>query len=214
MESAKLTNDAIPINIFVAGLLAKDMLLVANENSVWNYIGYWRDLMAFKILVNNNEYEIQLVRKTQNLIEFKLGNKVFLLTQWKINNKTITFNINNTDYSIYHSENNRGEHFITYKGVTHTLKRNDVLVSGETYDSSASGNGEDANQIFSPMPGKVVKINVKVGDTIAKGDNLIIVEAMKMENQIKAHKDAVINKINVNVNDKVTSSNPLIIFEE
>jgi biotin carboxyl carrier protein len=54
-----------------------------------------------------------------------------------------------------------------------------------------------AGAMVTQMPGKVVKINVKVGDKVVKGQTILILEAMKMENEIKAGVDGEIKSINV-----------------
>jgi biotin carboxyl carrier protein len=63
------------------------------------------------------------------------------------------------------------------------------------------------------MPGLVLSINVKVGDTIQKGDTLMILEAMKMENVIKAPADAVVKKININKGQAVEKAQLLMEME-
>ncbi len=57
----------------------------------------------------------------------------------------------------------------------------------------------EVKDLKAPMPGLVLKINVKEGDSFQKGDPLLILEAMKMENIIKAPIDGVIAKVNVEV---------------
>ena len=52
-------------------------------------------------------------------------------------------------------------------------------------------------KLEAPMPGTVLKINVKVGDSVKKGDTVLILEAMKMENEIAAPADGVIASVNV-----------------
>ena len=64
------------------------------------------------------------------------------------------------------------------------------------------------------MPGKIVSINVKDGQKIKSGENLLILEAMKMENLITADKDTKIKKINVKPNDAVEVDQVLIEFDE
>ena len=68
--------------------------------------------------------------------------------------------------------------------------------------------------LLAPMPGKIVSINVKDGQKIKSGENLLILEAMKMENLITATKDAKIKKINVKSNDAVEADQILIEFDE
>jgi biotin carboxyl carrier protein len=59
----------------------------------------------------------------------------------------------------------------------------------------------------------VIKIQVDVDDHVKKGETLLIIEAMKMENLIVSPRDAVVKSINVAVNDRVESSTILVEFE-
>ena len=68
--------------------------------------------------------------------------------------------------------------------------------------------------LLAPMPGKIVSVNVKDGQKIKSGDNLLILEAMKMENLITATKDTKIKKINIKENDAVEVDQILIEFDE
>ena len=69
------------------------------------------------------------------------------------------------------------------------------------------------NIIKSPMPGSVVKLNVKEGDEVNSGDILIIVEAMKMENELRASSNMKVKKIFVKEGDQVEGFVPLIELE-
>jgi biotin carboxyl carrier protein len=60
------------------------------------------------------------------------------------------------------------------------------------------------------MPGKVIKIAVKQGDAVAKGDLLLVVEAMKMENNILCPADAIVDRITVSAGELVDSTTTLI----
>ncbi len=68
----------------------------------------------------------------------------------------------------------------------------------------------DAELISSPMPGTIVSVNVKPGQAIKKSDVLVILEAMKMENEIMAPHDAVVAAVHVNKGDSVESGSPLV----
>jgi biotin carboxyl carrier protein len=67
--------------------------------------------------------------------------------------------------------------------------------------------------ISTPMPGKVVKIPVKIGDKVPEGETVIIVEAMKMQSEYKVKKDRTIIDILVNEGDTINANQPLIIVE-
>ena len=69
---------------------------------------------------------------------------------------------------------------------------------------------QKVNDLKAPMPGLVLDILVSEGQTIQKGDNLLVLEAMKMENNLKATNDAVVKKIKVSKGDKVEKNTVLI----
>jgi biotin carboxyl carrier protein len=67
-------------------------------------------------------------------------------------------------------------------------------------------------ELKAPMPGLVLSILVKEGDEIKKGDNLLVLEAMKMENIIKSPADVTIKSIRIKPSDKVEKNQVLIQF--
>lgn len=69
------------------------------------------------------------------------------------------------------------------------------------------------NDVLSPMPGAIVKMNVKEGGQVKKGDVLLVLEAMKMENEIKASRDCVVKKIFVEEKSSVDKGQLLIKLE-
>ncbi|MDR6945340.1 acetyl-CoA carboxylase biotin carboxyl carrier protein subunit [Mucilaginibacter pocheonensis] len=73
-------------------------------------------------------------------------------------------------------------------------------------------NSTKVSEIKAPMPGMVLKVFAAEGDEVKKGDNLFVLEAMKMENIIKSPADVVIKKIKIKAGDKVEKSQILIEF--
>ncbi len=92
------------------------------------------------------------------------------------------------------------------------------LVLKDQYDDLLKSLGIDVgaakkiNDIKAPMPGLVLKVLVKDGDVIKKGDNLLVLEAMKMENSIKAPADATIKAIKITPGDKVEKNQAMILL--
>ena len=68
------------------------------------------------------------------------------------------------------------------------------------------------NKLDAPMLGNIINVLVSKGDKVTKGDPLLILEVMKMENVIKAPGDVTIQKINVLVGDNVNKNQTLIKF--
>lgn len=95
---------------------------------------------------------------------------------------------------------------ITQGSVRVAVKVIDEL---ESYLGGAGLDGDEGLVTVS-MPGRVVKIMVAEGDTVAEGQPLLIVEAMKMENEVKAGRDGVIARIAVVEGDSIEADAPLM----
>jgi len=67
--------------------------------------------------------------------------------------------------------------------------------------------------ILAPMPGKIVRVLAKVGDEVTAGQGIVVVEAMKMQNEMKAPKDGRVTSIEVKENDSVTAGAILAVIE-
>ena len=69
------------------------------------------------------------------------------------------------------------------------------------------------NKIMAPMPGMVIQIMTQVGAQVKKGENLLILEAMKMENMIKSPTDGTVNSIEISKGETVDKNQVLITFD-
>jgi biotin carboxyl carrier protein len=72
---------------------------------------------------------------------------------------------------------------------------------------------EGVQSITAPMPGKVVRVLVAVGDPVEAGQGIVVVEAMKMQNEMKAPRDGRVTSLNVKVLDSVNAGAVLAILE-
>jgi biotin carboxyl carrier protein len=79
--------------------------------------------------------------------------------------------------------------------------------------ASASAHNDDAVRIVAPMPGKVVRVMVEAGAKVAAGDGIIVVEAMKMQNEIKAPKAGTVIALNIQTGVTVNGGDVLAIIE-
>lgn len=72
---------------------------------------------------------------------------------------------------------------------------------------------DHSKSILSPMPGAIVEVKVEVGQTVVDGQDLCVVEAMKMQNILKSERDGKIKSIKVKAGDSVAVDELLIEFE-
>jgi acetyl-CoA/propionyl-CoA carboxylase biotin carboxyl carrier protein len=79
--------------------------------------------------------------------------------------------------------------------------------------SGRAGGGAGSGQVTAPMQGTIVKVLVEVGDDVAAGDTVCVLEAMKMENNIAADKDGKIAEVKVTVGDSVGGGDIVVVIE-
>ncbi|HEY0763305.1 MAG TPA: biotin/lipoyl-containing protein [Pyrinomonadaceae bacterium] len=101
----------------------------------------------------------------------------------------------------------------------------DVSIHGRSYAVTIidpkrlrSGQNSDRHQhgvaeILAPMPGKVVRVQTEAGATVEKGAGVVVVEAMKMQNEMKSPRDGVVVSINVKPGDTVNAGDVLATIE-
>jgi acetyl-CoA/propionyl-CoA carboxylase biotin carboxyl carrier protein len=79
--------------------------------------------------------------------------------------------------------------------------------------AAAASTSGGAGNVTAPMQGTIVKVLVEVGKTVAVGDAVVVLEAMKMENQLQAEKAGTVKSINVKAGDKVGAGDVLVVIE-
>ena len=113
-----------------------------------------------------------------------------------------------------------GEYTIKVNGKNYAVKlegENKATVNGKTYDINVKAGIEtkaatagDGEEVKAGLPGNVLRIEVSEGDEVAEGDVLLVVEAMKMETEIKSPKAGTVQSILVAQGDKVVSGQALV----
>ena len=147
-----------------------------------------------KNLVNGKENEWDLVEFRENTFHVIKDNKGYnaMLVSFNAEEKTMVLNVNGNDYEISIKD------------------KNDLLLQqlGITTKSSSV-----VQFIKAPMPGLIINISVTEGTEVQKGDTLLILEAMKMENVIKSPRDGKVKKVNVQLKQAVEKNQVMLEFE-
>ena len=131
--------------------------------------------------------------------------------------------LNGSAYSIINQFKSYNVEVIDFDSATKTaqikVNNNIYTVTGkDQFDllldkmGLSSLNAVKVSEIKAPMPGMVLKIFVDTGMEVLKGDNLFVLEAMKMENIIKAPADVVVKAIKIKPGDKVEKGQVLMLF--
>lgn len=141
-------------------------------------------MKKFKFTIQGNKYDVELKNIEDNIAEVE---------------------VNGTSYTV---------EIDSQKKVSKTPK----LMRPKSYPSAESDKAKTAKpssakgtgHIKAPLPGTVLEIKVKEGDQVKSGDNLMVMEAMKMENNINADREGTITSIKVNNGDSVLEGDVLI----
>jgi pyruvate carboxylase subunit B len=185
------------------------------DHSVWNAIGFWRTVKKITLHYDNKDQDIFYNRPTKDQYEFDFSGETYKVVLEFIDKGEVDISINDKKIFARISKTKEWKSKVLINEEEFIMTRNDLLESESDLlieESDKGGNG--SNKLFSPIPGKIFRINVKEGDTVYKGDVVMIVDAMKMENNIVTKKDAIIKKIHVSLNQMVDGNSILIEMDD
>lgn len=164
-----------------------------NKVTVNNQYQFDIDVVNEVLQVNNQNVDLDILTLSGKSSHILHDHKPYSVEVVEVdkNEKLATIKVNGSEYQVQ---------------VTTEL---DLLLKQLGLDNL---NSNRIAQIKAPMPGLVLNVLVKEGDEVKKGDSLVVLEAMKMENIIKSPADAVVKKIEVNQGDKIEKNTVLIQF--
>lgn len=208
MEERKCS---LPIVDLAACFLLFDIFAKRNfmvERNVWEDIGYWRFNMKTTVNIDENVFPVDIVKAESGIIRGKIEDDSFEIKHIQTSDKQIKAVLNDRTEIFYCSVNVDNTTNLTLHGITFECARCDQL--NEETDYSASEEYADKSLLVSPMPGRVAKISVSEGDVVERGQVMLVVEAMKMENNITASARARVRKINITEGQMVDNKMQLL----
>jgi biotin carboxyl carrier protein len=165
--------------------------------------------MELELKIENQIHKLQVEFK-EGAYYIGLDGEEYLVDSSTVSDHCLSLLVNGKAFTVYLAEMN---------GKKHLSVAGEKYVIEEAAPDSVTASGVDRAGIeeepvaASPMPGKVVKILVREGDKVEKGQGLVIVEAMKMENEIKSSVNGTVGKINFKPGDLVDAGQPLVEIE-
>ena len=114
--------------------------------------------------------------------------------------KQYTITVNGVAYDVTVEEKNGG-----VVSAPKAVEKSALVASAPVASAPQAAAKEGNVAVSAPMPGKILAVKAKEGDSVKAGDVLLVLEAMKMENDIVAPQDGVVASINVKVGDSVES---------
>lgn len=168
--------------------------------------------MSYEVIINDRVATIELLNRDKNQIKIVVDGKKYDVDILMVEEGVYSIIMDGVSYNIELFENSSSKQY-TVNTLYESFDVEIVDAESKYLKSRKKDEGDDDHTISTPMPGKVVKIPVSVGDKVKAGDVVIIISAMKMESEYKVKKDRVIREILVKEGDIVEGHQPLIIIE-
>jgi biotin carboxyl carrier protein len=169
--------------------------------------------MPIDIKLNNRIAKVTILNQNENLLEVMIDDKHYQVDLMHNDEGTFSILVNNHSHNITLVPSSRPKQYTAYT-LYHTFEP-EIIDSAARYMRNR-GNGsavQGTNRITAPMPGKIVKVLVKTGEQVKKGQTAVIMSAMKMESEYKVASDGIVKTVNVEAGSTVESNQVLIEIE-
>ncbi|HRY33346.1 MAG TPA: acetyl-CoA carboxylase biotin carboxylase subunit [Bacteroidales bacterium] len=195
------------IPLLASLLFAMDPLRKGSGGSTWERTGFWRMISDLVIRLDQQDFTVEILRNYGRHFHFLVRDVEYETSLLQSASGRLEFTANGKHHVADVSMQRNGLYQVSILGLSFRCERLGVLSSEDVYIPHTTGL---ANQVVSPMPGKVVKVNVTEGQAVTAGEVLLVVEAMKMENNILAPRDGVIGPLNLKPGDLIDAQKELI----
>jgi len=166
--------------------------------------------VKLKAHIGDREEEI-VIRREGERVSAQVGDRVYDLQLHELQPDAYLLFLNTEVHECRVSPRARDSFDVSIRGHGYAVTIVDPkrLRSGENSDRLHHG----AAQILAPMPGKVVRVQIEEGASVEKGTGVVVVEAMKMQNEMKSPRAGVLVSINVKPGDTVNAGDVLAVIE-
>ena len=168
--------------------------------------------MKLKAIVDEREEELVLKLEGKR-VSAEIGGRVYSIEVRETEPDSFLFflNTNVRECRVKARTAAKGTFDVGIRGRSYAVTIVDPkrLRSGQNSDRHHHGVAE----ILAPMPGKVVRVRLEAGATVEKGSGVVVVEAMKMQNEMKSPREGVVVSIRVKPGDTVNAGDVLAVIE-
>lgn len=166
-----------------------------------------------EVKIRDKTFQVEILKKDKNNLEVRVDDRIYNLDILRVENDIYSILYNGKSYELEVVSGKTIKNLsVAYECLYFDVELLDAQ-SKYLQNRKKGSNSNGGNLITSPMPGKVVKIPVSVGEEVKAGSTVIIISAMKMESEYKAPKDGIISKIFVSEGDIIEGNKPLIAVE-
>lgn len=168
--------------------------------------------MSYEVKINNRISTIELLSREGTKFNILIDKTYYELDIAEVEKGVYSILHENRSFNVELVEGRNSKNYMV-NTLYETFDVDIIDAEAKYLMNRKKDDGEDANTISSPMPGKVVKILFKEGDEVKAGETVIVVSAMKMESEYKVKQDRKIKRILVKEGDTVNSDQPMVVIE-
>ncbi len=166
-----------------------------------------------EIHIGDRIAEVELISKEDNKVVISIDNKEYDLDVVMAERGRCSILHNGKSYNAETKRSENGKSYIVNTQFNSFPVEIVDLQAKYMRNRKKDDTDDQQDRIFSPMPGKVVKVMVNEGDAVEAGQSVIIIEAMKMQSDYKVKKDCTIKKVLVVAGDTIDGDQTLITLE-
>ncbi len=204
-----LLNWQIPaLSILLASFKRK-----TGKNNLWESFGYWRVTEKLKFCFEGEIVEAGIFITGENHFKISLNGDMYE-GKYRFDNKLMHIEFNGEEHTVFISENSEGQYITTCRGYDYFFRRFDFLKIKDSFTFSGDDHYSGPGAVYSPMPGRVIKIYKAAGSEVIRGDVLVVVESMKMENNIKSPSNGIIDSIDIKEGELIDGTSPLMTIKQ
>ena len=179
-----------------------------STNSLWKSQSGWRLNSQLEFAQNfafNGELLNVFAIIRPNTMFIKCNSQTMHCDNIEADNKRVSATINKQKYEVSLVQIGM-QYYVFYKGTQYELNLTNRI-------SNARLSTANSNSLIAPLPGRISRILIKPGETVVPGQNLVVIEAMKMEHQIKSPIDGKVSSLPFNENDQVEEGETCVVIE-
>lgn len=200
------------IDSVVAATLIWQFKTKTKKKQVWDEIGFFRINKQVKFLINNQLIEVSYSKEGADL-RFSFNEKTpSEISDIAVKKNSIAFVLNNREHQFNWVVTPENGLLLERNEESWTVIPHHYLPMNSAKKNILNTN-RNGTSVSAPIPGKIIEVNIQVGETIKAGETLMVLEAMKMENSIQMPQDGIVKKILIAQGNQVEANELLIEFE-
>jgi len=168
--------------------------------------------MAYIVNMDEIEYKVYVKEIEANKFEVHIDDKSYIVDARLTEGSVYSLLINNESFEVDVDYKGDGNYYVLTEGDLFKIKVMDEI-KAKLLQRRGSKGVEGKQIIKSEMPGRVISVKVSVGDHVEEGDILLILEAMKMQNEIKSPKSGEVKELFVKEGENISADSKLVVIE-